>query len=730
MTLAPPKILQIQLTNVVELPDRLPASYWNNNAYRWTATLYINPQQHGYPDSPTAFYYTAHDIELGDYVVTSGRGLILKIIAVDLVTATNTSINCTLEDEQQYNAFLNENSDGDGLIPSTNTEGLLFAVKNGWPILHPLPDALAGTLPPYFSADIIARFMYTRAPDSGGGGGGSPGATGPRGATGPAGQTGPTGSVGVTGATGPQGSIGFQGATGPQGFTGASGAPGSTGVQGATGVAGAVGATGATGLQGATGVGVTGAAGPVGATGPVGPQGPQGPQGPPGSGGGGTGTDGATGATGVGVTGATGVAGATGVTGATGVAGATGVTGATGATGLTGATGPIGATGLTGGSLKILGELVNWPPSFAPNFGDMWIAVDTVPAAAPVALDIQPGDAVAWIESGASGEWVNFGPWRGPVGVTGPTGPQGIQGIRGATGATGPAGNDATNFVLSVNGQTGPVVLQADDIVLDTNITVLAVEQGDYTNGSVVTAGTTLTSIIRKMLQKRIPATYVNPVLTIATPNTTTYEFGESIAVSVNLSWSQNDGGTAAQFQYLRNGAVVNTDPGPTADSLAQSFVLNAATTFTGNVTYAAGPQKYDNFGDLSGTPIPANTVNTSNSVVFTPRHKRYWGCSSSGTLNSAGILGLPASDSPRSGSDFGTTRQQTRALDPNNEYIYFAWSADLGDASSFLVGGLPTSGWVKTPLSFTNASGYTSNYIIYRSENKTSGTGVSVQVT
>jgi len=314
MTLAPPKILQIRLTNVVELPDRLPASYWNNNAYRWTATLYINPQQHGYPDSPTAFYYTARDIALGDYVVTSGRGLILKIIAVNLASATSTSIDCTLEDEQQYNAFLNENSDGDGLIPSTNTEGLLFAVKNGWPILHPLPDALAGTLPPYFSADIIARFMYTRVPDSGGGG--SPGATGPQGATGPAGQTGPTGSVGVTGATGLQG---------------------------------------ATGLAGATGVGVTGATGPVG---------PQGPQGPPGSGGGGTGTDGATGATGVGITGATGAQGATGVgitgaTGATGVQGATGVAGAVGATGatglqgatgvgVTGAVGPVGATGPVG----------------------------------------------------------------------------------------------------------------------------------------------------------------------------------------------------------------------------------------------------------------------------------------------------------------------------------------------------------------------------------------------
>ena len=627
---------------------------------------------------------------------------------------------------------------------------------------------------------------------------GATGATGPQGIVGPRGATGPTGvdgavgATGVTGPVGPAGATGLQGASGLRGFSGVAGPEGPAGVSGITGatgvgITGATGPVGATGLRGltgpvgasgqagatgATGAGVTGATGPAGAagqagatgatgagfTGATGPAGPPGPQGPPGEGGSGTGTDGATGptgpqgATGAGATGATGLQGPQGPQGPPGQDGIIGINGATGPTGLagpsglagpTGATGLVGATGAQGSSLKIRGQFVEWPPSLSPEFGDMWIAVDPVPADVPEQLNVQPGDGIAWVESGASGDWLNVGPLRGPTGLTGPTGPsglqgfQGIQGTRGATGATGiqgatgPAGNNATNFVLSVNGQTGPVVLQSDDIVLDTNITVLAVEQGDYTNGSVVPAGTSLTNIIQKMLQKRVPATYTNPSLSVsANPSTTVYEFKEPVSITVALSWSQNDGGTATQFQYLRNGVVIATDPGPTPDSLPQSLELTANTTFTGNVTYTAGAQKYDNFGDASGTPIAASTANSLNSVVLTPRHRRYWGCSAALTLDSLGVRALATSDSPRSGSDFLTTKQQTRSLNPDNEYIYFAWSADLGDASSFLVGGLPTSGWIKTSLVFTNAFGHESNYIVYRSENKTSGTGVSVQVT
>lgn len=243
MSFIPPKVLFITLSNTMPVAFWSEGGPWNGAAYQWSATLSVLPQAHGNPDTLTPYFYDGNDIAVGDCIATTGRGRILKV--VEILSASDTLVTCVLEDEQQKNTFLNENQDGDGLI--SENEGLLFTVVNGWPILHPLPDALVGYLPPYFSADIIARFMYTRQ-DSGGGGTGGSGATG---ATGPKGQTGATGAAGLTGASGD---------------VGATGATGSTGI-------------GVTGATGPTGVGVTGA------TGPQGPVGATGPAGPPGSGG-------------------------------------------------------------------------------------------------------------------------------------------------------------------------------------------------------------------------------------------------------------------------------------------------------------------------------------------------------------------------------------------------------------------------------------------------------------
>lgn len=183
---------------------------WRGYPYQWSTTLFIGSQSHGSPATRMPYYYDGLDVNVGDYIVTSGQGRILKIVTI--TTQNAGSVQCIVEDENRENILLDETTSGDGGIP--DGEGLLFEVKNGWPILHPLPDALAGGIPPYFSADIIARFMNSRV-DSGGSGPGQSGPTGP---------------------TGPQGATGVSGVSGPSGRIGATGVSGATGLQGATGV--------------------------------------------------------------------------------------------------------------------------------------------------------------------------------------------------------------------------------------------------------------------------------------------------------------------------------------------------------------------------------------------------------------------------------------------------------------------------------------------------------------
>lgn len=208
MAFRPTKVLRFTMTGAVPYANWQTDDGWLGYPYQWSTTLYVTAQAHGSPETPTPYFYDGLDINVGDYVLTSGQGRVLKIVAITSQTAG--VVACIVEDENRENILLDETTSGDGGIP--DGEGLLFEVKNGWPILHPLPDALAGSLPPYFSADVIARFMNSRV-DTGGGSGG-PGATGATGPTGPAGQSGATGPVGVAGATGP---VGVTGATGPAG---------------------------------------------------------------------------------------------------------------------------------------------------------------------------------------------------------------------------------------------------------------------------------------------------------------------------------------------------------------------------------------------------------------------------------------------------------------------------------------------------------------------------------
>lgn len=159
----PAKILSFTMTGTVPTAFWEADSVWAGYPYRWTTTLYITTQPHGSPHTPTPYFYDGNDVAVGDYVLTSGRGRVLKIVAISDKTAG--VVSCTVEDEDRKNLFLDEEQLGSGGIP--DGEGLLFEVRNGWPILHPLPDALAGSLPPYFSADVIARFMQSRVDNYG-----------------------------------------------------------------------------------------------------------------------------------------------------------------------------------------------------------------------------------------------------------------------------------------------------------------------------------------------------------------------------------------------------------------------------------------------------------------------------------------------------------------------------------------------------------------------------------
>ena len=190
--------------------------------------------------------------------------------------------------------------------------------------------------------------------------------------------------------------------------------------------------------------------------------------------------------------------------------------------------------------------------------------------------------------------------------------------------------------VQSVAGKTGAVTLSPSDIVgLDTSLagagamtvdfTVKAVSQGSYNDGNVIPAGTSLETVVKNMLQQRVPATYASPTLSITTSATLNPEIGTNISASLVSNWAKGDAGAATEFRVKRDGTLVQTTPGSAPANYVASFQLLATTSFTAEADYQQGPQKYDNLGDPSGTPVAAGT-RTSSALSFTPRRATFYG--------------------------------------------------------------------------------------------------------
>jgi hypothetical protein len=179
--------------------------------------------------------------------------------------------------------------------------------------------------------------------------------------------------------------------------------------------------------------------------------------------------------------------------------------------------------------------------------------------------------------------------------------------------------------------------------------------------------------------------------------NIGTVEVGATVN-NVNLSWGYNK-------------AVVSQSITPVPGSLPigdrsaalTGLGLTADTTFT--VTANDG----------------ANSANRSTAVLF--RNKRFWGVSAVATPPGGTFIDTLGN------SEFGTSRNQSRVFNGGGQYLYFAWPVSFGVNPTFVVNGLPVSGWIATTVTYVNSQGYSSSYIIFRSQFPQAGSGIQVVV-
>lgn len=186
---------------------------------------------------------------------------------------------------------------------------------------------------------------------------------------------------------------------------------------------------------------------------------------------------------------------------------------------------------------------------------------------------------------------------------------------------------------------------------------------------------------------------YVTPTISISGGGN--YEIGSTRATTT-LTWVWNK---TIVSQSLNQG-IGSLDPA--LRTYTYNTAISSDTTFT-----------------ITGTD-GTTQKSASTNVKFLP--KRYWGVSAKTSLTDAEIIALS--------SELSTTRVQTRTFDcSGGKYFYFAIKTSYCNGIAFKVGGLSFSDMLVETRQFTNASGYTDSYNIYRVNNIQTGSAIQVEV-
>lgn len=230
---------------------------------------------------------------------------------------------------------------------------------------------------------------------------------------------------------------------------------------------------------------------------------------------------------------------------------------------------------------------------------------------------------------------------------------------QGPAGPQGPPG---------ANGGVGTLPLSSDDV--------------DY-------RGSVLTEIIDQLL-------YVALEVEFFTATQLNYEKGQTLT-QVQLSWEYNK---AVVSQSITGTGV--TPPSLLVTDRAKLVALANITTNT-VITLTAD----DVSGDGNDPITQALTLSFLN--------KLYYGKAVAGTINNAFVLALPS-------NELKATRQKSFSVSTvAGEYIWFASPVAYG-LPSFKANGFDGGFDLVSTLSFTNASGHTEDYYIFRSTNDNLG--------
>lgn len=155
---------------------------------------------------------------------------------------------------------------------------------------------------------------------------------------------------------------------------------------------------------------------------------------------------------------------------------------------------------------------------------------------------------------------------------------------------------------------------------------------GGLKTGDTIPEGTTMDELIKLLTQKSVPATYVQPAVTIrnsAGQAAGAYEVGTNISTTLQALFTQNDAGALTSLAIYKQGtsdALISGASSPVSTEEQTFQLTDGFVTFYATAQYAEGEIKNDNLGQPSPEGhIQAGSKNSAN-FVFTGQRNMFYG--------------------------------------------------------------------------------------------------------
>lgn len=127
---------------------------WVGQPYQWIVDMDVFPMSHSSPDTPTPYFWTGEDIQVGDWIADAQRGIATQII--DIFTQFHNTARIAVQDVERFNTYCDGAQAGSG-GPNIGANVVFNLNGDGLPIVM---GSTATNLTQQFQSTLISRFNY------------------------------------------------------------------------------------------------------------------------------------------------------------------------------------------------------------------------------------------------------------------------------------------------------------------------------------------------------------------------------------------------------------------------------------------------------------------------------------------------------------------------------------------------------------------------------------------